>query len=381
MPEEQTQGEDILDVVRDFRFNSSSDRYNRDYQDWRRFSKSHYAFRFMKNKKERVYVEGTGFLNSGAAEATRTALRRVGKVIGIALLVYLLCDLGGSALLVWIFQRLGFHVSGSLFSTQMYGSQWGIVFVKMIDIFLRYALTALVLQCCFRLPFSVCASYRPTASSDVLQGSALALLVGTAVCVLSGLTGTSQLSQQLLYSYTNGKAVLVYVMYEITFASMLIEMLYRGMLLPVLRQFGDKFAVSIIVLIAFLQPNSLPYRIGEALLGLLCGYFMLRTGSLFCCYLIRIAYVLTTFGQLALDSNQVDRHLIHRIYVLVTLVALVSFVVMTLIRKQRKSKAYICNRCLYLSTQDKLAAFFSSTTMLPWLAVMILLGMLQIFQG
>ncbi len=119
MPEEETQGEDILDVVRDFRFNSSSDRYNRDYQDWRRFSKSHYAFRFMKNKKERVYVEGTGFLNSGAAEATRTALRRVGKVIGIALLVYLLCDLGGSALLVRIFQRLGFHVSGSLFSTQM----------------------------------------------------------------------------------------------------------------------------------------------------------------------------------------------------------------------------------------------------------------------
>lgn len=69
-------------------------------------------------------------MNSGAAEATRTALRRVGKVIGIALLVYLLCDLGGSALLVRIFQRLGFHVSGSLFSTQMYGSQWGIVFVK-----------------------------------------------------------------------------------------------------------------------------------------------------------------------------------------------------------------------------------------------------------
>lgn len=380
MPDTEVQ-EDILDVVRDFRFDSSSERYNQAYQDWRRFSKSHYAFRFMKNKKERVFVEGTGFLNSGAAEASRVAIHRVAKVIGIALLVYLLCDLGGSALLVRLFQRMGFNVSGSLLSTQVYGSQWAIVLVKMSDIFLRYALTALVLQCCFRLPFSVCASYRPTASSDVLQGAALALLAGTVVCVLGDVMGTSQLTQQLLYSYTDGKAVLVYVMYEITFASMLTEMLYRGMLLPVLRQFGDKFAVSVIVLIAFLQPNSLPYRIGEALLGLLCGYFMLRTGSLFCCYLIRIAYVLTTFGQLALDSNQVDRHLIHRIYVMVTLVALVSFVVMTLIRKQRRSKPYVCNQFPYLPTQDKYAAFFSSTTMLPWVAVMILLGVIQIFQG
>lgn len=33
MPEVQTQEDDILDVVRDFRFDSSSDRYNRDYQD------------------------------------------------------------------------------------------------------------------------------------------------------------------------------------------------------------------------------------------------------------------------------------------------------------------------------------------------------------
>ena len=381
MPEVQTQEDDILDVVRDFRFDSSRDRYNRDYQDWRRFSKSRYAFRFMKNKKERVYIEGTGFLNSGAAEATRTSLRRISQVVGIALLVYLLCEIGGSAMLVRLFRSLGFNVSGTLFSTNMYGSPWAVVSVRMIDIFLRYALTALVLQCCFRLPFSVCASYRPTASSDVLQGSALALLVGTLVCVLGDLTGTAQLSQQLLYSYTNGRAVLVYVLYEITFASMLIEMLYRGMLLPVLRQFGDKFAVAAITLIAFLQPNSLPYRIGEALLGMLCGYFMLRTGSLFCCYLIRIAYVLTTFGQLALDSNQINRFWIRRIYLIVTVVALICFVVMTLTRKHRKSKPYVFNQLNYLSVTDKFAAFFSSTTMLPWLALMILLGMLELFQG
>ena len=96
-----------IDVVSDFIYDASNQQYNRAYKFWRKNTPSAGAYRYIDNERESVFVSGKPSARSTAAQTEKRALSFSAEVIGAALLVLLVCALGGSSLLIWILRQFG----------------------------------------------------------------------------------------------------------------------------------------------------------------------------------------------------------------------------------------------------------------------------------
>ena len=146
-------------------------------------------------------------------------------------------------------------------------------------------------------------------------------------------------------------------------------------LLPVLRQFGDRFAVALLAGIAFLLPNDLAGRIGELLVGLASGYLLIRGGSFGKCVLLRVLYSTLVYARLILIYSNHSLSLMQ--YVLILLNAGAACVLFYAFVRRRKLR--LSNRATALPAGRKLLAFIQTVTTLPWIAAAALVTLLQLF--
>lgn len=367
-----------IDVVEDFVLDSSCDEYNKAYRLWRRSGPSKYVFRFTKHGGERVFIDGEGFVDITAAKVSTKVLSNISWIIGIILTFVLVCDTIGGSVLVGILRLFGISVQSSLLTMDMYGSQWAIVIVRMLLNVLKYLVPALCLIRCLRLPLRVFLPLKPQADAELISGVSAAILCGVFVSRLAELTGDQIFTRQLFYSYKDSFAVIVYAVFEVIVVSMLAELFFSGVLLQALRQFGDIFALLFVAGVAFLLPNELPYRIGSALIALISGYCMFRTGSMMTCFFIRVAYAIANFSQLLFSEEGFGIYDGNQITLLMMLVVGIGLIIGVLMHRFTKRKVQQLNRVEILTVSQKTDALFGSTTMLPWFACAVLLAIIQI---
>lgn len=370
--------EQDYDAVGEFVCDARNDAYNRAFLHWRKTGPPDYAFRFVRRGRERVFVDGAGFLNAQPATAMRGILSHVSRVIGFALMLILICEVGGGGVLVRVFQKLGLDVQLSMLSMDMYGSQWGIVLIKMAVCLLKYLIPALVLLWKFQLPSRIVMPGRISGSAEALFGASAALLCGVGVNVMGEWTGDSELSRQLFFNYKDVGAVLTYALFDIFVVSMLAELFSRGILLTVLRQFGDWFAIIVVAVAAFLMPNELSLRLGEFAIGIISGYCFLRTGSIFTCFFIRIVYSAGNFAQLLRTTPLLSAFSATQFRLLFVSFALLGMTVSALIRSRETKKFRPFNRVAVLRPTEKIEAMVATTTLLPVFAVSVILTLIQL---
>ncbi len=370
--------DDVIDVVGDFHYNTCNEAYNQAFRQWRSAAKVPYAFRFFKRTKERIYVDGAGFLDISPAEVAGKTLSRLSFIIGVVLIVCLFCDVGASNVLVRILNRLHINISFTALDMSLYGSQWAIVGTRILICVLKYALPVLILQCAFHFPTQLWfpISRKDTVSS--LAGPSLSILAALLVNEISDSMQISFFTQQTLYSYQNSASLLLYIAFDLLVGSMLIELLYRSMLLTALRQFGDRFAVLMIAFFALLMPNDLPCRVGECLIGLICGFCMLRSGSLLQCYFTRISYSIIIFGQVAITNNPMQNFNYSRFRLMALIIAGCGLLVAGISAHRHKRPDRQMNRVTVLAGNQKLSTFLYTTTMLPFLVIATLLTIIQL---
>lgn len=363
------------DVVEEFKYDALNEQYNIDYLQWRRNAASKLVFRFSENSLENVYVSGDAAGKQDAASAERTALMHCGQFIGSALLLYFLAQIAGSSLLNGILHLVGIRIRTEFIPIQMEGSQWAVVAARAVIVLLKYLLPTALLVRFSKFPRRV---FAPVMFGGIPEFSAA---VGTGMLISGIYALISQKSglelAQNIFTYKDTAAIFAYCAFDTLIAAALAELFLRGSILTLLRQFGDPFGIVVTACMAALFPNNLSDRIGELLLGLAAGYLLLRSGSLSKCITLRIVYTGLRYARLILLYTHATRsnQLMEYSLLLISLGTLAAaFYVMV-----RRHSLRLRNRMIVLNAAQKCSALIQTVTMLPWLAVSVLLTLVQIF--
>lgn len=366
---------DYIDVVEEFCYDSRNAQYNHDYHLWRKNTKSRFLYRCSQNKKEHSYMEGTGFASTDVAIIERNTLQRVSELLGLALLCFLICFLLCGSFLIWALQQLGMDIHLDFLTLTMGGSQWLVVGVRTLVVLVQYGSALLLLNHFFRLPTRVRVPFSLRAFPETVAAIGGAMLCAAVYCIPDYALNSGAEAAQQLFSYKDTLAVTTYGLFDAVVVSILSELLLRGTLLPVLRQFGDRFAVLTVAGVAFLLPNALPARLGECCVGMVSGYLLVKGGSFHNCVILRAVYAALIYARLSL-VYQDDASLSIGGYLLILLA---GFGLSSLLYwLERKNHLRFTNRDTYLPSGKKLLIFFETMTMLPWLAISLIFALIQL---
>lgn len=362
-----------VDVVRDFVYDSENKRYNEAYRNWRSGARGSFLYRYRDNSRVNSHSVGRMPAAENPAAAERIALHRSSERIGLALLICFCCEMIGGTLLVWLLGSFGFDIRLDFLSFSMRGSQWTTAAVRGLLNVIKYAIPVLLLIRLFRLPRRVFCPLRFGSVPELTAAVGFGMLTAGVYTLLDIRYG-GQLSEQI-FEYKTAYAVLAYGIFEVTAVSVLSELLMRGCILQVLRQFGDPFAVISTALIGFLMPNhTLSSRLGELLLGLAAGYLMLRGGSLPKCVLLRSVYITLSYARLVLVyAGMMPLWSFVLTLISAGAVAAASFAI------RRSGRLRMHNLRTVNSGGEKFLQLIGSVTALPWTAAALLLALFWMF--
>lgn len=268
-----------------------------------------------------------GFLKIDRERMERERIMRLGDTLGMFLFVYLLLRVfgGGSQQL---FQNLLSQLSGGLLPADLqYTLSWlfyvalnaGILLIPFF-VYAAYIRIPIRVAVPLRRPrisltvlgalVTVCVSFLMTLAVSLMTG-ALKSWTGVVISIPSTTLGTAP-----LYLVLN-------ILQLVVVPAITEELVFRGVIMQSLRQFSDWFALlASSMLFALVHPSvaNLPHAF---VTGLLIGYFVLRTGSIFTGMLIHgFCNLMSVLVQLLLREMAGNLSVVAYLAVLILLMAL-----------------------------------------------------------
>lgn len=65
---------DSFNAVSDFDYSTQNDEYNKEFINWRKNKNNLYAYNYSENRKEKIFVEGRGFVESSVRKEESIAI-------------------------------------------------------------------------------------------------------------------------------------------------------------------------------------------------------------------------------------------------------------------------------------------------------------------
>ena len=164
---------------------------------------------------------------------------------------------------------------------------------------------------------------------------------------------------------------IIYVINVVIAASVFEELLFRGVMLQSLRRFGDHFAVvTTSILFALMHGNLLqgPYAL---VLGLLIGYFVVYTGSLWTGIIMHAAHNLISvlFGYFMNNMSEANFEALASIFFIASI--LLAVLALVYLRSKYGSVFYLRRGSFPLKERQKHFAFFTSPFVLIAIGIAI----------
>lgn len=353
-----------IDVIADFVYDSENDGYNRENRLWRQKTEAPFIYRVAANRQERSYVAGSAQARGNVPVAERSALLSCYDFMGLVLTFSLACEILFSSLLAWGFHLFTFDVELNFLSFTLSGDFWLVCGIRTFVNLLKYGLPLLLAVRFFRLPEGLRMPLSVGSVPDFFGAVGFGMLIG----LLSGLSDGDPAAATDVFSYTDTTAILTCAVVDVTLGTLLAEMLLRGALMPVLRQFGDVFALLTMGLCGFLFPNDLSGRLTEMFLGLACGYLLLKSGSLLHCLIVRAVCATVNYARVILvyaNDSVTLRTFTSNIFLFGALFSLIYLLL-------RVSRLGLSNRRSWLKLREKWSIATQSPSMLVWLCCCVL---------
>lgn len=372
-PPESNETSHRIDVAADFVYDSENKSYNQISRLWRKNTKTPYMYRYTGDAREFIYVSGSAEDKPSASLVERQALSQCSEVVGISLLAHLLTTLVGTTVVIWFLNICGLDIRLDFLTLRMSGDPWLVTMVRCLLSVVRYALPAALLVRFCRIPRGIVFPTQPGGLPEVIFAAGCAMCIA-AIYALTAVESGVETAQRIFAEQGSG-AIAAYGIFDMTFGTLLAEMYLRGTVLPLLRQFGDGFAVLITAMAAFLFPNELPDRIAELMLGLACGYVMLRGGSIWKCVILRGIYSILSYARLILVySNRVLP-----LWQYALLLLSIGMLSVAFAARMRRGKMLLNNRHTQVPDTEKVVLITQNVATFSWIAVSALIALLQIF--
>jgi membrane protease YdiL (CAAX protease family) len=329
-----------------------------------------------------AYIPGTGFVLNDPAVLQRRHLRYIAGHVGIAMIFYILLAAFITLPVVLMYSAMGFPVSLNFNTMRVYGTQLMLQVVSLTTTVVKLGIPALFLWGSLRhyakvspifsvprfrilrfaLPITLAGSVLGAFGAELLQRGMTAL--GYYVAIPS-------------YSIPDEPFEFILSMVLLTvIPAVLEEVLFRGLVMQGLRCFGDGIALAASSVLFALAHFNLIQGANALLMGLIIGYFVLRTGSIWVGVVLHFAVNVLSFFETLLFRTVLmgQSELVGNLVALVLLLAgFAAFILF--IRKENTAFSIPLLKNSTLSSSKRLALCFGSTGMVLAFILFVFFGL------
>ncbi len=378
MPEE-TAIQKVVDVVDDFSCPYQTSDYQEAFRSWRRRKQNPYAFRFTVNPKETAFSESHAIVRQSPAQVEQNVLNRMGRLIGCAMMIYLVVENLFDKVIVWAMQFLHLHIElVFLGENKLYGDEQLVFWLEFIVHILKYFIPALVVQSVMKLPVQVSMPLKMRKPQKLLSGISLIMLLSTGMGMLSVPRSADLEKYRTIFGMIGAEdhKMMIYLLMVIFISPLVMELFLHGCMFQALRQFGDLFAmISTAVLAGALTHNFFDgVRIG--LIHLAISYYFIHTGSFWSVVCLRIIHEIYMFVLFYIDSVDNDGSI--KWWVILGITCIFCFATGIYIFLHKNSASTAIQNRTYLTLQEKLEAFFTAMPMVSFLVCSVLLLVIEV---
>lgn len=313
-----TDENNIRNVIDEFDYSTQNETYNENYRNWRKRKNNKYSFDFKKNERERVYVDGRGFIDSSYEFVEKSVLSKISHTLGMAALMWIVLDDVVLKIIIFLLDYLGFDIHTGFSGERVYGGCHEVVLTLIVFDVLKVIIPMIYLHSKFKVPKKVEVMGNMNNPSALVGAIAATLLV----CVIATIPSaySTEVGEVVSFfganrtdvSIWNQSEFILYTIVYVLIMPILTQLLFCGAAFAVLRQFGDIFAILVtsVSAAALTQDfRTMPVIFLISLVGC-CG--MLTSGSIFTAFAVNVIYKMYELTLTLIENNYSDNMLIIR---------------------------------------------------------------------
>lgn len=333
-------------------------------------------------KESYAFIPGLGLIQENPQEKEKFQLRVVSNKIGMAMILYILLSSFLSVPVIWLLSVIGLPIQVDWDTGVFYGSATMQQIVNLIIMALRLGLPCLFLWRGMQPKVSIHEIMKPPRSgltmAAIFIGLATSVVASYAVKMIQDLLVSFGflLTSQTLNIPTRPEGILLYFILMVLLPAFLEELLFRGAIMQSLRGYGDGLAIVVSALLFALAHFSLINGSNAFVMGLVIGYFVIKTGSLWTGMLIHFFVNAIGFSE-ALLSVGVFEDYASDITLIINVILLVLGILVFAVVTLRDNTLF---RIIYpsatsLATSERIKICLTSVAMLTAVAVLFVLSL------
>lgn len=284
----------LIDVAAEKVYVSQDKAYHDAFTKWRNDKHNRFGYRFVHDSREHTYVDGEGYADSRSSNAERSSLRQCFSFLGMSMLT------------LFLFNQLQFMVMRMLFSEKTI--EW--VYYSDNDIHQAVSFNEMAVSCGFRifsmlviilmyvffihLPVRVSFPLAKLKPKFFIYSLTASLIMAVVFHVLDKAINSLSMSVGLdvtLYTLKltdSNECFVLYLVCEMFIIPVMHELLFRGCVLQLFRQFGDRFAILVSSFAAACCYHDITKFVYVFSWSVLLGIITIKSGSILPAEIIKV---------------------------------------------------------------------------------------------
>ena len=356
---------------------SQDKEYNEMYRKWRIEHKQDYGFYFFDNSDELTYRDGEGFITEYPEAAERSAVTGIHSLVANALIIYIVINLIFEAVDYFAplksvhdlaYNSVGFYTGKEIYA---------IVMTYAVNI-IRRIIPILYIVHKTNIPMRVLVPLKITNKPLFIMALPMTLCIMGINIMLSkfefmfvGFLGID--GRNRIWLPDEPIPSVMYCLLYILIIPILSEFMHRGLIMQVLRQFGDGYALVATSIFAAITIGSPGTYLFHFVSSLIIGYFSIRTGSFITAVIMRVTMCTSSYFMTVIrDSGKFTDT-----YIIITLIIVVVYLtigVFSLIAfmKNHSNKISLPLYEMYLNRRERFMCCVTNPSMIMWVSFSVL---------
>lgn len=370
--------DDYIDVAKNADYQNQSKEYYREFLNWRSSGNNPYAYYFVRRKSEHSYVDGKGYVSISPEDTEKKVLKRCCRLIAMTMLTFVI---------------FGFL---EIFYASMYTGEVTLSLTKVLsteryDLYdvplsvssavcgirtMKYAVPILIFILDTKIPKAVFLPKEDKKFSSMKDCAIVMALMTASFCRIAN-DGLSAIGNRLgigVYGFdyigsSDFASTFIFGFVNCIVISALTEVLFRGLILQTMRQFGDVIAFVICCVAEVFSSFDFMGFGYSVCLGIVITLFTLRTGSIRTAIGMRISatslFFILDIMKVYLDKSYAGIAANGVCFIIIA----ISLVIYSRITLSQNFSFNVNNSKTHLSVAKKLSIFFSHSGIMLWLII------------
>ncbi len=370
--------DDYIDVAKNADYQNQSKEYYREFLNWRSSGNNPYAYYFVRRKSEHSYIDGKGFVSTSPEDTEKKVLKRCCRLIAMTMLTFVIFGL------LEIFYA-------SIYTGEVTLSLTKVLSTESFDLYdvplsvsaavcgirtMKYTVPILIFILDTKIPKAVFLPKEDKKFSSMKDCALVMALMTASFCRIAN-DGLSVIGSKLgigVYGFeyvgsSDFTSTLLFGIINCIVISALTEVLFRGLILQTMRQFGDVIAFVICCVAEVFSGFDLIGFGYTACLSIIITLFTLRTGSIRTAIGMRISatslFFVLDLMKVYLDESYSEVVANGVCFVIIA----ISLVIYSRITLSQNFSFNVNNSKTHLSIAKKLSIFFSLSGIMLWLII------------